>query len=336
MPPLIEGDNPVHFENSTFNSVAGNMNIFHATNVGDGGLDILSRAVSVDAIHNSAVRPDDPACHPGTRDEILKTIDGPLSSPQIARYSGFTAALASGDLPLLNSSRPAATLEDNWAAPFSSEAMRTVEAGENFQTDRLVLNKSMGLQLEALIVEPFTKAAAMSSRPVLVVDGLDECDDHAVQIKLVKAFISFIRAGRPPVHILICSRSEPHIREIILAANNSDICRDHAIRPDATAYADVRRFLTHGFARLGTVYAARGIALENNWPGYEVMNQLVDRASGTFIYASTVLRYIDDEYSHPVDRLNAVLRLDPSSTTPLDDLRLPIPAALFTSSSGPG
>ncbi|KAJ7614354.1 hypothetical protein FB45DRAFT_1110051, partial [Roridomyces roridus] len=196
------------------------------------------------------------------------------------------------------------------------------------QTDRLVLNKSMGLQLEALIVEPFTKAHAMESRPILVVDGLDECDDHAVQIRLVQALISAVRAGRLPVHILICSRSEPHIGEILLAANNGDVCRDYAIRPDATAYAVISRFLINKFARLGQIYAARGITLEDNWPGDEVIKQLVKRSSGTFIYASTVIRYIDDEYSHPVDSLEAVLSLDPSSTTPLDDLYTQILSAI--------
>jgi hypothetical protein len=47
---------------------------------------------------------------------------------------------------------------------------------------------------------------------------------------------------------------------------------------------------------------------------------LVAKSSGIFIYAITVIRFIDDEYSHPVDRLTSVLNLDPKSTAPLDDL----------------
>jgi hypothetical protein len=39
-----------------------------------------------------------------------------------------------------------------------------------------------------------------------------------------------------------------------------------------------------------------------------------------FIYVKTVVQFIDDEYFHPNDRLESVLRLDPQSTTPLDDL----------------
>ncbi|KAJ7798759.1 hypothetical protein B0H14DRAFT_3544096, partial [Mycena olivaceomarginata] len=43
-------------------------------------------------------------------------------------------------------------------------------------------------------------------------------------------------------------------------------------------------------------------------------------SSATFIYATTVIHFIDDEYHHPADRLNSVLELDPQSTAPLDDL----------------
>ncbi|KAJ7805606.1 hypothetical protein B0H14DRAFT_2237766, partial [Mycena olivaceomarginata] len=47
---------------------------------------------------------------------------------------------------------------------------------------------------------------------------------------------------------------------------------------------------------------------------------LVRMSSATFIYATTVIRFINDEYHHPADRLNSVLELDPRSTAPLDDL----------------
>ncbi|KAJ7660318.1 hypothetical protein DFH06DRAFT_954427, partial [Mycena polygramma] len=47
---------------------------------------------------------------------------------------------------------------------------------------------------------------------------------------------------------------------------------------------------------------------------------LVYKSSGTFIYVTTVVRYVDDEYSHPTERLNSVLALDPHSTAPLDTL----------------
>ncbi|KAJ7478111.1 hypothetical protein FB451DRAFT_181775 [Mycena latifolia] len=56
------------------------------------------------------------------------------------------------------------------------------------------------------------------------------------------------------------------------------------------------------------------------WPTPEEIEHLVNKSSGVFIYATTVIRFIEDEYSHPADRLTLVLSLDPRSTAPLDDL----------------
>ncbi|KAJ7662496.1 hypothetical protein B0H17DRAFT_314948 [Mycena rosella] len=56
------------------------------------------------------------------------------------------------------------------------------------------------------------------------------------------------------------------------------------------------------------------------WPSPDAVEHLVEKSSGLLIYPTTVVRFIDDEYSHPGDRLDAVLRLDRRSTAPLDDL----------------
>ncbi|KAJ7805577.1 hypothetical protein B0H14DRAFT_3771129, partial [Mycena olivaceomarginata] len=73
-------------------------------------------------------------------------------------------------------------------------------------------------------------------------------------------------------------------------------------------------------SRIRCEFIARGIYLEPEWPSPDTVDQLVRTSSATFIYATTVIRFIDDEYHHPADRLNSVLELDPRSTAPLDDL----------------
>jgi hypothetical protein len=120
--------------------------------------------------------------------------------------------------------------------------------------------------------------------------------------------------------VLIASRPEPHLRKVLQAGENFDFCRHLELRPDKSAYADVRRYLCDEFLRIRHLHTSRGIPLETDWPGQDSINHLVEKSSGTFIYATTVLRYIDDEYSHPAERLDDVLRLDPQSTTPLDNL----------------
>ncbi|KAJ7266157.1 hypothetical protein C8J57DRAFT_961261, partial [Mycena rebaudengoi] len=55
---------------------------------------------------------------------------------------------------------------------------------------------------------------------------------------------------------------------------------------------------------------------------------LVRKSSGIFVYATTVIRYIDRRCYHPDDRLQSVLSLDPDSTAPLDDLYTAILSAV--------
>ncbi|KAJ7614341.1 hypothetical protein FB45DRAFT_1008603 [Roridomyces roridus] len=354
MPPLIEGHQPVHIQNSTFNSAAGNLNVsnYHTTNLGNSGMDILLNAVAVDAMHNSAVRRDDPACHPGTRNAILERLDEwSFEQPEDGRIfwlhgcagigkSAIAQQFAAGcyDRGQLGAAfffKRGDERRGNWrsllptlayqlAASFPAISPMIQRAVE---TDRLVASKSMRSQLEKLIVLPLREVSMRNSLPILVLDGVDECEDHSKQTMLLRLLIEFVRSGLP-IHILICSRSELHLREVLEASENSDICRGLQIHPDDAAFADVSRYLTDEFMRIRRIHTGRGVPSDNDWPGEEVIEQLVRRSSGTFIYASTIIRYVDDEYSHPVHRLNTVLCLDASSTTPLDDLYTQILSAI--------
>ncbi|KAJ7747796.1 hypothetical protein B0H16DRAFT_917172 [Mycena metata] len=56
------------------------------------------------------------------------------------------------------------------------------------------------------------------------------------------------------------------------------------------------------------------------WPTPGVVDHLVKKSSGIFIYAATVIGFVGDQYRHPQEELESVLSLDPKSTAPLDDL----------------
>ncbi|KAJ7288623.1 hypothetical protein C8J57DRAFT_1116197, partial [Mycena rebaudengoi] len=56
------------------------------------------------------------------------------------------------------------------------------------------------------------------------------------------------------------------------------------------------------------------------WPSDADLDRLVQSASGQFIYAATVLKFVDDEYSHPFERLRLVLNITASDTSIFSDL----------------
>ncbi|KAJ7614390.1 hypothetical protein FB45DRAFT_873929 [Roridomyces roridus] len=350
----IEGDRPVQFQNSgTFNNVAGSMHVSHTTNVGEYGLDILFRAMSPDAIHDSAERPPDPSCHPGTRRAILDQLDkwsfeqpsdslilwvhgcagiGKSAIAQQFAASCHDRGQLGGSFFFKRGSASCGTWRNVLPTLVYQLTVAFPQLGPMIQravdTDRRVLGKAMHHQLEQLLVKPFRETPPLRSRPILVIDGLDECEDRGAQTTLMRALIDILRSGNATLHILDCSRSEPHLREVFEATENSDVCQGLEIQTDASALTDIRRYLTEEFSRIHQLHTCRGMLLEADWPGEDTIDHLVRKSSGTFIYASTVLRYVDDEYSHPAEQLDAVLSLDPASLTPLDDLYTQILAAV--------
>ncbi|KAJ7798480.1 hypothetical protein B0H13DRAFT_1673974 [Mycena leptocephala] len=57
------------------------------------------------------------------------------------------------------------------------------------------------------------------------------------------------------------------------------------------------------------------------WPSSEIVEELVRKSSGYFIYVSTVVKFIDDKRFRPVERLDVVLGIKTSmSGSPFDTL----------------
>jgi hypothetical protein len=57
------------------------------------------------------------------------------------------------------------------------------------------------------------------------------------------------------------------------------------------------------------------------WPSPGILERLVEKSSGYFIYASTVIKFVDDKYFRPTERLAAVQNLAPTdSDAPLEAL----------------
>ncbi|KAJ6479481.1 hypothetical protein C8R47DRAFT_607878 [Mycena vitilis] len=338
-----------HHSNSTFNTVGGDMHV-NLTSYGENGLDVLYRSALKNSMHNSADRPAEPCCHPGTRDSALDTLrtwsrDGVrllwlhgcagMGKSAIAQ----TFAANCEEEGLLGASfffKGGDLQRGNWQGLFPTLAYQLVVAFPELRDtlqqivegDKLVFGQAMRHQFRKLIVALFERTSPLAVRPIIVIDGLDECADHGAQLMILNLIIEALQIGAFPLRVLIVSRPEPHLREVLQAAANSDVCRHLELCPDTSAYEDVHRYLYDEFSRLREYHTSRGVHLEIGWPGEDPINRLVEKSSATFIYAVTVVRYVADEYSHPVERLDSVLALDPDSTAPLDNLYTQILSAV--------
>ncbi|KAJ7722065.1 hypothetical protein DFH07DRAFT_294224 [Mycena maculata] len=335
--------------NHTFTSVGGNV----VTSYGETGMNILYRYVAMEALHDSGERFPEPACHPGTRTQILEdlrawSIDTTPESTLLWLYGSAgvgksaIAQMFAGDCQSRNHLgasfffRRGHPRRGTWNNLFPTIAYQLAHSvSELFlpiqqavENDKLVVGRAMATHFQKLIIEPFGKVPGPEFRPIIILDGLDECEDHKVQQQILRLFIRAIRASQLPIHILIVSRPEPHIREVFETTEASAICGHSMLSADGAAYEDIRIYLRDEFSRIHAEYKSRGIDLGSVWPSADEIYHLVQKSSGIFIYAATIIRFVEDEYSHPADRLESILSLDPQSTAPLDDLYTKILSAL--------
>ncbi|KAJ7026820.1 hypothetical protein C8F04DRAFT_103648 [Mycena alexandri] len=335
-------DSGEEFSPHTFNNVAGNMTQLRVTSYGESGIDILYRHISMGAVYNSGEQLPDPACHPGTRVAVLEQLSGWSSDDRtettilwLRGSAGMgksaIAQMFAGGCSRLGASfffRRGSPERRSWHRLFTTLAYQlarsvpglAVPIQHAVETDKLVVNQPMTLQFQRLIVEPLKQVPVGGVVPVLVLDGLDECEDEEIQQDILRLFINAIHEQKLRVRLLLSSRPEPHIKEVLENQATLGICRNLELFPDESAYADIRRYLQDEFSKIRVEFVAREIDLGEVWPTPDVVDHLVKKSCGIFIYAATVISFVGDQYRHPQEELESVLNLDPKSTAPLDDL----------------
>ncbi|KAF8704292.1 WD40 repeat-like protein, partial [Rhizoctonia solani] len=171
------------------------------------------------------------------------------------------------------------------------------------------------VQLDMLILRPMLMIKdAMPSGVVVVIDALDECADSYGAGMVVEFLLDY--AKKIPVKFFISSRPEPVIREKMLSClgSSSSMIRLHDI--DASiVQADIQKYLT---AELKYISPR---------PTEAQILQLTQQAGRLFIYAATLVRYINPRGARVPSktRLETILAIN----TPKSQARDREPANLY-------
>jgi len=193
--------------------------------------------------------------------------------------------------------------------------------------DPLLLSKGREVQMKVLIVDPIRQIATMTrlletvtfglkSYPTLVViDGLDEITGREVQSDIIRIIGDTMKDIRLPLRFLIASRPEPHIVDAIgqLQSRFPGRVSQIDLSEDAMARRDIEVYLRRKFMEARSMHPE----VAADWPGPDIISQLADKASGHFIYATTVMAYIITRYRCPDERLSIIrglLRAPPGDT----------------------
>jgi hypothetical protein len=298
------------------------------------GISILTRAAALAALHDAAESYPHPKCHPETRNELLDELWGwcteSTQDPSILWIHGPAGAGKSAIMKTLSERLQAVqrlggtfffkrghTTRGNAHVLFATLALqlalnipelksRIIRVVERTPT---LVARSMDVQLQELIIEPY-RAVECSPTRTIIIDGLDECDGKHIQQDLLRFVGASFGQVTLPLRFVIASRPEPHIREVLQGTTFRDLHRSFNIEK---SFYDVRAYLESEFARIHHDHATM-LMVPNPWPSRDTIEFLVQQSSGYFIYASTVIKFVDDKDHRPTRRLAAIEALEGSDS----------------------
>ena len=182
------------------------------------------------------------------------------------------------------------------------------------ERDPAVFSRTLATQMQILIIHPLNAAAedplkkeSMEKRKnVVVLDGLDECGDDRSQREVLDVLSAQVRLLAVPILFLITSRPEQQIRVAFskqeLESQTLTISLDETFNPDD----DIRVFLEAKFDELKANHPS-GHQLPDQWPNEGDIHHIVRKSSGQFIYAATVMKFMDSHRHPPIKRLKIIL-----------------------------
>lgn len=322
------------------------------------GLRILCEKVVMGASYNSEQRFPPPNCHPETRLQILEVLRRWITCTHNATSIFWLygaagvgkSAVAQTISEEFKTTQLAATFFFSRADPsrnhllsffttISYQLATSLELGRLLQNpiqtavcdNPGILCAGLEEQYQKLMLKPCSRLTAeqWNSLPrLIVIDGLDECTKIPSQQCLL-SIIRQIKTPTSPLHLpfkfLICSRPEPRIRS---AFSHPDFCSvlNRADLGDEKFESgkDITTLLRHGFGAIRQEHGPSMVHVPENWPGNDIIEQLVQKACGQFIYATTVLKYIGDHDRSPTKQLEIILGITvpPNHDSPYPDLDL--------------
>ncbi|KAJ7489271.1 hypothetical protein FB451DRAFT_1080788 [Mycena latifolia] len=323
--------------------ISGNVN--HIQRRGETGFHILYRAAANDASHDSGERYPPPRCHPETRMDMLDDLrtwsfgndpesrvlwlHGPAGAGKSAIAQSFCQKLdlegrlggsfffKRGHASRGNANKLFPTLAYQLAVLLPK--FKSV-VSERIEDDPSIFDKSHSMQLQKLIIEPTQDSDSGLTRTfVIIIDGLDECEGQDIQQEILRSIGNSFQRSHLPLRFLVASRPEPHITEVFREPSLNGF--HHPLNIQQSLY-DVQKYLQDEFARIHREHRETMAMISSPWPSQQAVDYLVLKSSGYFIYASTVIKFIDDKSFRPPERLEVIMGgvTDPDCESPFETL----------------
>ena len=296
--------------------------------------DILKGHIVPDAIYNSKAREDEYAttCQPETRERVLGDLTdwaerdddqaicwlyGPAGSGKSTIAHTITEQCgaklgASFFFSRGKGSRSDATgLFPTLAYQLATRVPSLQASMERaFRSDPLILSQTLGNQFRKLILNPILTIEEPLPPMIIVLDALDECSDEGVLVGVIRLLGDAFSTGRLPCRFLLTSRPEEHIRNAFARPMTRSKTYPLALQ-DFSAHDDIRVFLRSHFADILRDHKVLLKDVPKPWPSHAILEELVEKSEGLFIYVSTLVKYVGQGDGLPDEKLEAVRRINP-------------------------
>ncbi|KAF7330589.1 putative nwd2 protein [Mycena sanguinolenta] len=319
----------------------GDVVVNNAYHHGERGIHILHRSVTLAAIYDSMESFPQPKCHPETRTRMLTGLRGWAMGDMDTQFETFhwlygrgdpgcsivwlygpagagksaimqtlcgyldTAGRLGGSFFFKRGHATRGNAKTLFATIAYQLALRVpwlrTPISEIVEHDPSIPVRTLEIQMRKLILEPCCGHENGETVTILI-DGLDECDGMDTQAEILRIILDSSSQSPIPLRFIIASRHEAHIREMF----DSPIYVDHHLSVNLVqSFDDVRKYLRDEFSRIHREHYSMK-SVPSPWPMPDVLEKLVEKSSGHFIYASTIIRFVDDKSYRPTERLAVV------------------------------
>ncbi|KAI0742094.1 hypothetical protein C8Q80DRAFT_1260868 [Daedaleopsis nitida] len=181
-------------------------------------------------------------------------------------------------------------------------------------------SQDINAQAHMLLEKPLGMENAQTSPVVIVLDGLDECTEHAAEDvpQLLRVLFAAARAVSFPLGIFITARPRRYIEDVLRSPEYKPLV--HALSLDDLATTDSTRDDIAAFIKLQLSQLPSSHQLFNDHP--DVVDRLAQHMEGSFPYARSLIDFVKGDPSHLHEQLGTFLREGPSPLVlrPLDEL----------------
>jgi hypothetical protein len=187
------------------------------------------------------------------------------------------------------------------------------EVHQRITAEHGISARPMKEQIQKILVAPLASAvASMPKDIVVVIDALDECDklNGVASGDLLPLLASELSSFS--IKLLVTSRNE-HKFEVMREKLKPASLMLQDIE-EVLVESDVQRYIESELSRIAEAHNISDPA----WPSATDVQTLVKNTGPFFIYASTLLTYIGNEWHEPVERLRQLIHARRTSSGTLD------------------